>query len=229
MARRPKDELPELINALNASIDDEQASLLGKDINMDQNELENILRREERRLRESDDEDDRRSQYLQRFHTERENVRKKDEALSHAKRQKWINASKGNLYIDSKNIPANEVWAWVRQKARNQPDDDNMMLMLRKGWVPVRPEECKEFSEVSSYAKEFGLDSQGMIRHGGLVLMKRSKEEDDEEKEYQDEQNRKVRNSVRRLTQQIGHQYGVESLGVVHNETERTTKWNTRF
>lgn len=228
MARKIKDELPEFLEALNNDIDEEEQRLMGKDIQLPQHSLEELIRREE--LQDSESyENERKAEYLQRFHREREDVRRKDESMSHAKRQRWVNAQKGILYVDPKDIPPNEQWCWAAEKVRNQPNEENMFTLLSKGWVPVTPEEYKSFKDLGHYAEKFNLKSDGLVRKGASVLMKISKELYEEEREFMDESHKKVRQSVKNLTRQMGEQHGVASLGVVVNESERTTNWNSRF
>jgi hypothetical protein len=140
-------------------------------------------------------------------------------------RKFWMNAWKGHLYIDPDVVPEGEVWLWAAASVKNEPDMQNIQQLYRKGWRPVRPEECPDLTISEDFASHFGVTDKNFIRIGGSILMKRSKAINDEENAVLTEKIRKVDASIAHTTKRMGYDAGI-TFNQVGTRSEKTTKWN---
>lgn len=81
---------------------------------------------------------------------------------------------KGRLWVDPATLDPAYDYQWIRESALGERDEGNLqMAMDENGFVPV---ESKELPGAAGARLPGQKAADGLIRRGGLILMKRGKE-----------------------------------------------------
>jgi hypothetical protein len=81
---------------------------------------------------------------------------------------------KGRLWVDPATLDPGCDYQWIRESAMGERDEGNLqMAMDENGFAPV---DAKELPGAAGARLPGQKAADGLIRRGGLILMKRSKE-----------------------------------------------------
>jgi hypothetical protein len=81
---------------------------------------------------------------------------------------------KGRLFVDPTLLDPSCDYQWIRESTLGERDEGSLMAAMdENGFVPV---EAKEMPQAAGARLPGAPKSDGLIRRGGLILMKRPKE-----------------------------------------------------
>lgn len=111
----------------------------------------------------------------------------------------------GTFYIRPEwKIPGMQM-AWIMERLMNEQKDDNIEKAYHNGWRFVKQEECPwmQIEEMKDYPSRGRGD--GLIRKGGMILMKKPLEDYLESQEEHREEGEYVRKQSAELTGYLGN------------------------
>lgn len=132
----------------------------------------------------------------------------------------------GTLYIRPEwKIPGMQM-AWIMERLMNETNTDNIEKAHHNGWRFVKKEECPwmHIEEMDGYHIQGRAD--GLIRKGGMVLMKKSLEDYLEEQEEHRLDGEDVRRQAAELTGYLGNH--AEPRFKVENKMSYTPSYRHR-
>jgi|ERR1700729_367034 len=112
-----------------------------------------------------------------------------------------INESESDFYIPREWRPIGFQLGWMLEYVLGKPQPDNLRKRQRKGWQFVHESEIPQL-KMELMNHEFDRNrSDGWIRMGGQILMKKPQEAYDREQEGRRQQGEEVRRDAEALTQ----------------------------